>query len=245
MTGFRGISYGWRAAVGAAVAAVGRLLDPRRPARRVLFAGLVGVVLLVAGFAVVCGDVGDGDGLAAYDRSVLGWLTGQRGDDLTIVVRLVTALGAAVSAIVLGGVGALLGVLRTRRAWPLVLVTVALCGAGLSIVLVKQLVGRVRPPGVTALVGETGWSFPSGHTLGATVTFGVLGYLGVRLVRAWWHRVWIVGVATVMIVAVGVSRMYLGVHWLTDVVGGWLLGAAWLVACLTVCQLLTADRSDR
>ena len=102
--------------------------------------------------------------------------------------------------------------------------------------LVKVLVGRPRPPTALALGGFGGMAFPSGHALQATAVWGMLAVLtaaGVARRRAR-MLVWIAGVAVA--VAVGASRVYLGAHWLTDVMGGWVLGGLWLAALIVTAQ---------
>ncbi|GAA0555602.1 hypothetical protein GCM10010172_42960 [Paractinoplanes ferrugineus] len=88
----------------------------------------------------------------------------------------------------------------------------------------KALVGRVRPVVADPIAYGGGASFPSGHTLGSTIVYGSLTLVFLSLVK----RRWLIGVAAVVIVAIGLSRIALGVHFLSDVLAGWLLGLAWI-----------------
>lgn len=91
----------------------------------------------------------------------------------------------------------------------------------------KALVGRVRPVVADPIAVGGGNSFPSGHTLSATVVYGALTLVFLSLARGKW-RWWLVGAAALLVFAIGVSRLALGVHFLSDVIGGWLLGLAWI-----------------
>jgi membrane-associated phospholipid phosphatase len=98
--------------------------------------------------------------------------------------------------------------------------------------LAKAVVHRARPP-LGALVRLPGnFSFPSGHAVISLVLCGTLAFLVLRSVRSKILRAVLVAVAVVVVLLVGFSRIYLGVHWTTDVIGSWLLGAAWLSASL-------------
>lgn len=216
---------------------VGRLLDPRGPALWSTVAGAATVVALTFLSWLIGVHVQDADGLALADEPALGWLIGQRTEELTLAMRTATVLGSVTAVIVIGALAQLLVAWWSRRPWPLIATTVALVGAGIIVRTIKALVGRARPPASGELVSANGLSFPSGHTVGATVVFGVLGYFAFRLVQRRLLRGLAVCAAAALIVLVGISRMYLGVHWLTDVVAGWTIGGAWLAACLTVLNL--------
>ena len=94
--------------------------------------------------------------------------------------------------------------------------------------MVKALVGRPRPPSALALGTYGGMAFPSGHALQATAVWGMLAVLTAASVarRRTKVLVWCAGAAVAL--GVGASRVYLGAHWLTDVMGGWALGGLWL-----------------
>jgi membrane-associated phospholipid phosphatase len=101
--------------------------------------------------------------------------------------------------------------------------------------VIKSLVGRPRPV-LGRLVHATGSSFPSGHALAATAMFGALAYVLARRSRPF-SKTLIWGGALLLSSLVAASRVYLGVHWLTDVVGGMLLGAFWVALTFTVVRL--------
>lgn len=107
----------------------------------------------------------------------------------------------------------------------------------------KDIIGRHRPPLVDAVPPyEYSPSFPSGHTLNATVVAGVVGYLLWLHRRTLLARIACVVVPVVTAVAVGLTRILLGAHWFTDVVAAWLLGAAWLAVVITAHRLYLTAR---
>jgi undecaprenyl-diphosphatase len=110
----------------------------------------------------------------------------------------------------------------------------------------KAFIGRARPPLSDAVPPyETSPSFPSGHTLNATVITAVLVYLLLRRLDAAWARTATVAVGAVFVVSMGLSRVFLGHHWLTDVVAGWALGLGWAAAVITAHRLfLTVRRAE-
>jgi undecaprenyl-diphosphatase len=157
------------------------------------------------------------------------------------LARLATWFGnvGTVTAFTAVGVVACLVRRQVRLGWWLAL-TVA--GGAVVNTLVKNLLQRVRPAGAGVLTSAHGFAFPSGHTQTATVTYTalvlVVGWrLSGRLRQA--RRTTVVAVV-VLVVAVGLSRVFLGAHWPSDVLGGWLLGGAWVSAATATLVRLSA-----
>jgi undecaprenyl-diphosphatase len=120
-----------------------------------------------------------------------------------------------------------------RRFAEAVLVVVTVGGGQLIGTLLKLVVARSRPPLSGALIGlPPSYAFPSGHALAAVLLYGVVAFLLVRAERLAWQRAVTAALAALLAVAIGASRVYLGVHWPTDVLGSWLLGGAWLSLCI-------------
>ena len=134
---------------------------------------------------------------------------------------------------------------RWRSRTPLVLVLIAAAGSLAMTTTGKSLIGRARPPLSEAVPPyETSPSFPSGHTLNATVITAVLVYLLLRRLDSAWARATTVVLGAGFVVSMGLSRVFLGHHWLTDVVAGWALGLGWAAAVITAHRLfLTVRRS--
>jgi undecaprenyl-diphosphatase len=136
---------------------------------------------------------------------------------------------------------------RWRSRTPVVLMVIAVAGSLLMTTVGKLLIGRVRPPMSDAIPPfETSPSFPSGHTLNSTVIAGMVAYLLLRRLTSQRARVLTVVLAAGWAVAMGLSRVYLGHHWLTDVMCGWVLGLAWLTVVIAAHRMfLTARRRRR
>jgi len=115
---------------------------------------------------------------------------------------------------------------KVRAAWFFIIALFA--GQSLSL-LFKYLLVRSRPDTAHALIEQGGYSFPSGHAMGSVVFYGMLGYFLCTLLVRHRHHI-LVTLSTVAVIAlIGISRLYLGVHWLSDVVAGWIMGSTLLI----------------
>jgi undecaprenyl-diphosphatase len=110
----------------------------------------------------------------------------------------------------------------------------------------KAVVERSRPPLVDAVPPfESSFSFPSGHALNALAVAGIVAYLLIRRQRAAWARALTVTLASAFAVMMGLSRVYLGHHWLTDILVAWTLALAWLTIVITAHRLFITVRRRR
>ncbi len=222
---------------------LGRRFAPGEAAGLALTLGVAAMLALGVSFGQILDHVLDGEGVAVADRPVTQFLAAHREPWLITTATVITDVGSPLGATVIGAVvGA--AVARIRRSWlPLVVMVLGAGGIGLINMTVKRLVSRDRPPLVTAVVGEDGFSFPSGHTVGTTVVW---------LLSAWMIGRWVVGgqtsgrragratvwtAALAMIIAVGTTRVFLGVHFPSDVLAAWVLGAAWAVTVALVANV--------
>ncbi|OBG27094.1 phosphatase PAP2 family protein [Mycobacterium sp. 852002-51057_SCH5723018] len=193
-----------------------------------LLAGSAVVVALAAGFTAVLEDVLEGDGIAGIDQPAAAWVATHRDLWLTSALRGATEAGGPVPLAALAALTCAAVVWRCRTWLPVVLALVGVSGIALVIVIAKALVIRNRPHISFAVLAEDGYSFPSGHAAGATAIALFSAWMLTRwLIASWTGRViaWtvLIGLAAV----IGFSRVYLGVHYVSDVVAGWLLGMAW------------------
>jgi membrane-associated phospholipid phosphatase len=191
------------------------------------------LLLATAALLQLTDNVVDHDGLTAVDLPWHEWAVTHRSPAWTGIMYVISFVGntAMLTAYASGAVGWL--VVRGQRAHA-VLVTVTTLGAAVLVPLLKHVVARERPPVADRLAVETSWSYPSGHSLGSTAVLGVLAVVvAARLTRRVF-RALVVSAAALLVVAIGVSRVYLGVHWPSDVLAGWLAGGLWLAFCLTL-----------
>lgn len=204
-----------------------------------------------AAFAVLAVQVSNAGWLTGGDGPTLDWLIDHRSATWTSIATAITNLGGPAGTIAIGVVIALLLTWRSRRSgWRAVLPGAIVLGtvavAAVLNALVKVLIGRERPPALTRLMDETNMSFPSGHVAGTTALVAVvlLVYLAGKPGRA--RAAASFAGAALIIVIIALTRLYLGVHWLSDTIGGALLGttivlaAAALVAAVPFLELRPA-----
>jgi membrane-associated phospholipid phosphatase len=184
------------------------------------------------------GAVEHGD-LAAHDPAVTTWLMQSRTPLLTAAAQVVTTIGSEASIGVLSFL-ALVWLVLVKRALGSALVLGSSMGtAAVLTVVLKHFVGRPRPPAADVLGPlESSFSFPSGHTLFSTVFFGLVAGLLVARARRGTARALIVLAWVGASGAVGLSRLYLGYHWLTDVVASWTIAVAVLAVAAAGWRLL-------
>src|SRR6201993_865088 len=166
--------------------------------------------------------------LESVDHRPAAWLNSLVAGHATVVsvVKAVTWLGS--DGVLWTLIAMAVVVLASRRRWR-VAIYLLVTGAGVLTLdpVLKALVGRLRPVVAHPIAYGKGDSFPSGHALGSIVCYGALFLVFLPATRGMWRRVFIVVIGT-LIAAIGISRLLLGVHYLSDVLGAWALGITWL-----------------
>jgi undecaprenyl-diphosphatase len=196
-------------------------------------------------FAGLLDGVLEGDGLAGVDRPFTRAVVAHRAVALTRVFTVLTDIGgAAVLAPLTAALAALLG-WRTRSWRPVLLAVIAVGGIQALVFSLKYLVGRPRPAADLAVQPALGFSFPSGHSTSSVVAFGALAWLTMAVVKRTFLRAVVWAVAALLMAGIGASRIYLGVHYLTDVLGGWALGLGWLSVVLVSFSFAAGFRDRR
>lgn len=221
-----------------------KLSDTVAPTTALVLTALAGglVVLgLTAAGAAVYDAVAEQDGVAQLDRPVLNRMIAWRNPTANTVITWFTNLGGPIGMTIIASAITLLMVWRWRSRTPLILMIIAVAGSLTFTSVGKAIVGRPRPPLSEAVPPyEYAFSFPSGHALNSTVIAGMVAYLVARRLHAWWSRALCVLAAATWSIAMGWSRVYLGHHWLTDVIFAWLLGLAWLLLLITAHRIFLA-----
>jgi undecaprenyl-diphosphatase len=183
----------------------------------------VGITCAIA-FLILAVVVNE-EGAVGFDDPVIVFVKG-----LPISTDVWTALTAVGGTILIPlGIVIVVALLALRRVRTAVTCGIALAGAALATQVIKVSIGRLRPP-EGAAVPAPGFSFPSGHTLNSTVTYGLIALLVWRSdLPAWLRRIVAIALG-VLVFVIGLSRIALGVHYPSDVVGGWLGGLAVMAA---------------
>ncbi len=192
------------------------------------------IVLLggtVAIFLGIAGSLGSQNWLMHFDRSFSVSLHEHSDVRAGRIFALITNLGNAsiLTSIALVALVAL----AVKRRWQLLLVwTVALLGVGLMDELLKDAFRRIRPQLPHPWIIETGWSFPSGHAMGSLVAYGMLAYSLGLVITSHSLRICITFLTICLVIAIGFSRIYLGVHYFSDVIAGYLAASFYLSLCI-------------
>ncbi|PYN81354.1 MAG: phosphoesterase [Candidatus Rokuibacteriota bacterium] len=202
-----------------------------------------GIAFALFVFAKTAGEMLEGD-MREFDEGLLRLL--RRADDPQRPVGPPWLVGVAKDATALGGTTVLVIVLVVvvgylaleRRYAEIALLAGASAGGGLLSEALKLWFARARPDVVPHLVSVGSASFPSGHSMLAVVTYLTLGALLARFASRRRTRTYCIGVSLVLALLVGVTRVYLGVHYPTDVLAGWSAGLAWALLCWLVARSL-------
>jgi membrane-associated phospholipid phosphatase len=178
------------------------------------------------------------------DQSVYRWAASMRSDASTTFFLTFTRIGSPIGLAVLAtGIAALLYV-RRHRGLALYLMVSACMGALLNLTL-KEIFRRARPDLAEALRQAHGYSFPSGHAMGSMIVFGAMAYVVSRLGGRWRLRAATIAFLIASILSVGLSRVYLGVHWISDIGAGYIAGLTWLIAATVTFEAFWRIRRIR
>ena len=193
--------------------------------------------------ARVYDGVTETDGVANLDLPILHAAMALRSPLLDGVAAVVAYVFGPIGMPIMAVVALVVLGLR-RRSWtPVILIVAAGIGSLLMTIAGKDIIDRHRPPLVDAIQPyEYSPSFPSGHTLNAVVIAGTVAYLLILRQRTIAARASTITLTVVIAIGVGLTRIILGAHWFTDVLAGWLLGAAWLALVVTAHRLYLTTR---
>lgn len=205
---------------------------------------LVATLLCTATAVILTGYVLFGDATTRSDAPILDWVASQRGDTRTTIATVITHLGGSIAMWVL--VFLVCGwCYWQRRHRELFAIACTGVGAALTVPGLKALFDRDRPPVADRLITVRDAAYPSGHSLGSVAVIGIV--ITVLVVSGGQRRRIAVTAATVslgFVIAVGFSRIYLGVHWPTDVFAGWAIGALWALAGLALYHRIGCSDSS-
>jgi membrane-associated phospholipid phosphatase len=199
----------------------------------------IGALLLVGAtwmFGAIAEDVVTGEPLTLVDVQFSNWLYAHHQQFLLKAMLVITHLHSTTAVSLLTLAFALYLIQRDERYWLITLVLTVFGGMLLNVVL-KNVFHRARPHFDDPILTFSSYGFPSGHTMAATCFYGVVAAFAIWTIRWWPARVLVVSLAALMVLLVGFSRIYLGAHYLSDVLGAMMEGLAWLAICLTAVDM--------
>jgi len=223
-------------------------ITPREYLGLHLTLGLVVCLLALAIFVLIAREVVGERELTAFDRAVAAHMA-EHADQHPVLLhffRFVTNFGDVPAITTLTVVGGLLLAVQRRRTLTVVWFTAAI-GGGLLNLGLKEGFERQRPPLVLrdAVVTETNESFPSGHSMGSVIGYGMLGYVLVLRLRRWRGRAAVALGLGLLTLLIGCSRVYLRAHWFSDVCGGFAIGTVWLSFCISGLEVVRRRQHAR
>ncbi|MGB3642815.1 MAG: phosphatase PAP2 family protein [Rivularia sp. (in: cyanobacteria)] len=169
------------------------------------------------------------------DAAILQSIYQQHTPLLNQIMTGITFLGNGSTLIYLSCIVGIFLLISRKFVSAFTLIIVTSGGIGLNIWL-KNIFARVRPALWERIVDATSYSFPSGHAMVSLVVYGFIGYLLIANFRSWSSLIFIL--TSIIILAIGFSRLYLGVHWPTDIIAGYAAGLVWLISCILSTEIL-------
>jgi undecaprenyl-diphosphatase len=214
------------------------------------------VVLILAAGALLTAWAGDAfidlaekvhannSALQEADARVHDWSITERSPTATTFFTIMTIIGGPVGVAAIVVVVGIILTIRRRWRW-LIYLAVTVGGGGLLNLELKRYFARARPDVAEMLRRANGYSFPSGHAMGSAVAFGALAYLAFRAIRSWPAKTAVMAFLYTLIAAIALSRVYLGVHWISDVLAGVTAGTVWVTTTTVAYETVRRIRSAR
>jgi undecaprenyl-diphosphatase len=207
----------------------------------------IGLAVIITGawcFSEIAEEIGPGSEWHAFDQQVTVWFEQHAHPALTTAAHALSFCG---SVAFLTAVSIAFGIyFFTRGAWNRLLeLAVTMLGGSLLNIVLKHFFERQRPAFENPIVTLTSYGFPSGHTMGSTLLYGLLALIAARFIRSALGRAAVFSLAITAISLIGLTRIYLGAHYLTDVAAAIAAGAAWLAVCWTTAETFRKRQQAR
>ncbi|GER71080.1 phosphatase PAP2 family protein [Weizmannia acidilactici] len=174
-----------------------------------------------------------------FDLPIISFVQGFISDHMTSVMLAITFLGSVQGAASITLIFVLILWIKKYRTLSIYLAVSVALGAGVFNRILKYIFKRQRPD-IMRVIQETGYSFPSGHSMGSMILFGCLVFILFRVVKKQWSKFAGTLFAMFIVLNIGISRIYLGVHYPSDVVGGYAAGLIWVI--LSAMALMLFER---
>jgi undecaprenyl-diphosphatase len=199
--------------------------------------GLAIVLVAVYAFLAIAEDITNNEPIVRFDTIIVNAIHTNVSPSLVELMRLISLAGSEIPTVLT--VLMVLYCLRQKAWYELLLIVTAVGGAHIMNGLLKLGFQRNRPTFTDPIGAVVGFSFPSGHAMGAMAFYGLMAYLSAKERRSRWDRIAIVVLMGIVVLLVGFSRVYLGAHYPSDVVAGYAAGLAWLALSISSAQALT------
>ncbi|MEP6777488.1 MAG: phosphatase PAP2 family protein [Chthoniobacterales bacterium] len=207
----------------------------------------IGLCLILAAgwyFAALAEDVTRNDPIVRTDLAVASWFHERATPGVTTLARAISFCGSpgfvSVASVLV------IALLLWRHYWNrAITLAVTMLGGSLLIIFLKHLFHRQRPVLENPLVTLTSYGFPSGHTMGSTIFYGLFALIVATFIARWnWRVILFVG-AAIFVALIGFTRIYLGAHYFSDVIAAITAGTAWLTFCWTGSESIRRRRALR
>lgn len=175
------------------------------------------------------------DRIAWFDQSIIDAVQGMENEGLTRIMKGFTFLGSSLVATLLSVIAFLFLWLVLRHRKELLMFLLSVGGSEIWNIIIKNWMQRQRP-NTHRLIEISGFSFPSGHSMAAFALYGTLTYLLWRHIPALAGRIAMIVIGVALTLLIGISRIYLGVHYPSDVFGGYLASATWLMLSIYIFE---------
>ncbi|MNF79928.1 undecaprenyl pyrophosphate phosphatase [compost metagenome] len=181
-----------------------------------------------------------------FDQHVSEYIQAQRGDLWTVIAKVFAFMGSGETEFILFFVIGAILIFKFKHKWETLVFFLGVLGAWLLNTVLKKLIERDRPSAEGWLVEVDGFSFPSGHAMVSILFYGLLAYIVWVNVRQSWRAAWVIpALAAFVILCIGLSRIYLGVHYPSDVLAGYTVGAVVLMGCMHAVKTIRKRKESR
>lgn len=182
--------------------------------------------------------------IISFDSTVIAFIQGLESPALTAIMKFFTFIGSTSSVAILAMIALFFLYVVLKHRSELILLLTAVLGSNLLFITLKLFFQRARPD-LHRLIEVSGYSFPSGHATNACTLYGTLSFLLWRHIPTRWGRTILIIISIIMILAIGISRIYLGVHYPSDIIGGYFISTFWLTTLIWFYQRYKEKRYMR
>lgn len=196
--------------------------------------GLIASLACIGAFAALADDVIDQEDIVTFDLELANELHRQMTPELIDIYRVFSFIGMQ-GLLAVGVVVGIYFIVKNQRL-SLMVWTAALIGGLLLNMLIKEVFARPRPVFADPIAVMNSFSFPSGHAMLSLITIGMLAYFLWSRLATSYARIFAVFFGILLILLIGISRMALGVHYLSDVIAGYAAGGVWLLSCIAAAE---------